>query len=77
MDREIEVKVLNIDLGEMERKLEDLGAKLIAKEYQKNIILDTKDRYIEKELNSYLRIREMKNLLNNETTTELTLKKYK
>lgn len=75
MDREIEVKVLNIDLGEMERKLEDLGAKLIAKEYQKNIILDTKDRYIEKELNSYLRIREMKNLLNNETTTELTLKK--
>lgn len=75
MDREIEVKVLNIDLGEMERKLEDLGAKLIAKEYQKNIILDTKDRYIEKELNSYLRIKEMKNLLNNETTTELTLKK--
>ena len=57
MAKEIEVKVLNIELDEMEKKLKNLGAKLIAKEYQKNIIIDSKDRYIEKELNSYLRIR--------------------
>ncbi|MCF6465815.1 class IV adenylate cyclase [Clostridium sp. Cult2] len=75
MAKEIEVKVLNIDLDEMEKKLEKLGAKLIAKEYQKNIIFDSKDRYIEKELNSYLRIRETKNLLSNEINTKLTLKK--
>src|SRR5690606_28039822 len=47
----------------------------ISKEYQKNIILDSKDRYIERELNSYLRIRETKNLLTNETIINLTLKK--
>ncbi|MCF6463564.1 class IV adenylate cyclase [Clostridium sp. Cult1] len=75
MTKEIEIKVLNIDLDDMERKLKELGAKLISKEYQKNIILDSKDRYIERELNSYLRIRETKNLLTNETIINLTLKK--
>ena len=75
MTKEIEIKVLNIDLDDMERKLKELGAKLISKGYQKNIILDSKDRYIERELNSYLRIRETKNLLTNETIINLTLKK--
>ena len=39
MTKEIEIKVLNIDLDDMERKLKELGAKLISKEYQKNIEL--------------------------------------
>lgn len=75
MTKEIEIKVLNIDLDAMERKLKELGAKLISKEYQKNIIFDSKDRYVERELNSYLRIRETKNLLTDETIISLTLKK--
>ncbi|HSH34890.1 class IV adenylate cyclase [Schnuerera sp.] len=73
--KEIEIKVLNIDLNHMEKQLIDLGAKLVAKEYQKNIILDSKDNYIEKVLNSYLRIRETKNLLTKKVETKLTLKK--
>ena len=75
MAKEIEVKVLNIDLDEMEEKLIEVGAKLIAKEYQINTIFDSKDSYIEKNLDSYLRIRETKNLLKDESYINLTLKK--
>lgn len=75
MGMEIEVKVLDIDLDEIEKKLQDIGAVLLAKEYQINTIIDSKDNYINKELDSYLRIRETKNLINNETNIYLTLKK--
>lgn len=75
MAKEIEVKILNVDLDEMEKRLVDIGAKLISKEYQINIIFDSKDNYIENNLNSYLRIRETKNLLTNEVKVNLTLKK--
>ena len=75
MTKEIEVKVLNVDLDEMEKRLVDIGAKLISKEYQINTIFDSKDKYIENELNSYLRIRETKNLLTQEVRVNLTLKK--
>ncbi|NLV76196.1 MAG: class IV adenylate cyclase [Tissierellia bacterium] len=75
MAKEIEVKVLNICLDEMEKKLVELGAKLIAKEYQINTIFDSKDNYIEKDLNSYLRIRETKDLLTDEVHINLTLKR--
>lgn len=75
MAKEIEVKVLNIKLEEMERKLIKLGAKLVSKEYQINTIFDSKDNYIENNLNSYLRIRETKYLLTYETKINLTLKK--
>ena len=75
MVKEIEVKILNIDLDEMEKRLIDIGAKLISKEYQVNTIFDSKDNYIENNLNSYLRIRETKNLLNHEIKVNLTLKK--
>lgn len=74
MAKEIEVKVLNVDLDEMEERLLELGAKLIAKEYQTNIIFDSKDNYIHKVLNSYLRIRETKDLLTGEVYINLTLK---
>lgn len=75
MAKEIEVKVLNVDLEEMEKRLVDLGAKLISEEYQTNTIFDSKDNYIQNNLNSYLRIRETKNLLTDEVKFTLTLKK--
>lgn len=75
MTVEIEVKVLNVNLGEMEEKLQALGAKLVSEEYQVNTIIDRKDGFIEKELDSYLRIRETRDLLNKNTTTTLTMKK--
>ncbi|HHV38775.1 MAG TPA: class IV adenylate cyclase [Tepidimicrobium sp.] len=75
MDREIEVKVLGVDLKDMERRLMAIGAKLVSKEYQINILLDTEHRFIKNDLGSYLRIRETKDLLNGKTRTDLTLKK--
>jgi len=75
MDTEIEVKVLNVDLDEVEKKLIRMGAKLTAEELQVNTVIDTEDSYIQKELNSYLRIRETTDLLNNNKTIKLTLKK--
>lgn len=72
--RELEVKVLRVDLEKMEEKLKSLGAKLIAKEKQINTIIDSQDNYIEKNLNSYLRIRETHSILNNEKKIRLTMK---
>ena len=75
MAKEIEVKVLNVNLDEMEKKLIEIGAKLLSKEYQVNTIFDSEDNYIEDRLNSYLRIRETQNLLTQEKNINLTLKK--
>lgn len=75
METEIEVKVLNVDLNEIEEKLIHLGAKLIAEELQVNTVIDSEDSYIQKDLNSYLRIRETTDLLNNKKTIKFTLKK--
>lgn len=75
METEIEVKVLNVDLNEIEEKLIHLGAKLIAEELQVNTVIDSEDSYIQKGLNSYLRIRETTDLLNNKKTIKFTLKK--
>ncbi len=75
MGTEIEVKVLNIDLDEVENKLLDMGAELVAKEYQINTVIDSKDKYIQKKLNSYLRIRETTDLIKNKKDINLTLKK--
>lgn len=55
MEREIEIKVLDIDVEEMVEKLENLGAKKLGVEYQTNHIYDSKERPIE---DGYLRIRE-------------------
>ena len=75
MAKEIEVKVLNVNLDEMEKRLIKIGAKLLSKEYQVNTIFDSEDNYIEDRLNSYLRIRETQNLLTQEKNINLTLKK--
>ena len=43
--KELEVKVLNIDLKEMESKLMSLGATLIDKELQVNTLIDSKENF--------------------------------
>lgn len=73
--RELEVKVLNMDLKAMEEKIKSLGGKLIAKENQTNTLIDSKDKCIENNLDSYLRIRETKSSLDATSKYTLTMKK--
>ena len=73
--REIEVKVLNIDKEEIEKKLVDLGAMLIKDEEQINIRFDTENNFLKNTYNGYLRIRTAKNLLNGDIKNTLTFKK--
>ena len=74
MDKELEVKVLSIDKSEMERRLLDIGAHLIAREHQKNYLIDSKDRRIQENDSSYLRLRETLDLETKEIKLTLTLK---
>lgn len=71
--KEIEVKVLNINKKNVLEKLKALDAKLIKKEFQKNIIFDYEDNRL---FNSggYIRIRELENLLNNKKSIIITFK---
>lgn len=73
--REIEVKVLNIDKDEIEKKLKDIGAVLIKDEEQTNIRFDTGDNFLKKTHNGYLRLRITKNLLQGDIKNTLTFKK--
>ncbi|MSU00795.1 class IV adenylate cyclase [Tissierella sp. DSM 105185] len=73
--KELEVKILNIDINEMETKLKALGATLIDKEVQVNTLIDSKEDFIQNNLDSYLRIRETKSLLTNNIKLTLTMKK--
>ncbi len=75
MVKELEVKILNIDLEEMEKKIISLGGNLIAKEIQVNTLIDSSERPIKDNINAYLRIRETKDVLNNKSDITLTLKK--
>lgn len=73
--KEREVKVLNIDKDEIEKKLIKLGAVLLKDEEQVNIRFDTGDNFLRKTYNGYLRIRRTKNLLDGSTKNTLTFKK--
>lgn len=75
MERELEVKVLGLDLHQLERKIISLGGKLISEELQVNTLIDSKDRPIKSYLDGYLRIRETKDLLTDKVNVNLTLKK--
>lgn len=75
MERELEVKVLGMDLEEMEKKVISLGGTLIAKEIQTNTLIDSSKSPIKGYLDAYLRIRETQDLLKDEEITFLTLKK--
>ena len=71
MDRELEIKVLKIDVEEMKKKLEEKGAEFIGVEIQKNHTFAPKNA--SEFSNGYLRIRE-KTLNDKREKTELTFK---
>ncbi|MBP1925793.1 adenylate cyclase class 2 [Sedimentibacter acidaminivorans] len=73
--REREVKVLNIDKDEIEKKLKKIGAVLLKDEEQTNIRFDTDNNYLKETYNGYLRIRTTKNLLDGKVKNTLTFKK--
>lgn len=75
MERELEVKVLGLDLDILEKKIVELGGKLIGDEEQINTLIDSSKRPIKSYIDAYLRIRETKNLLNDTSNTQFTLKK--
>jgi adenylate cyclase class 2 len=72
---EKEVKVLNIDKEEIERKLIAIGAVLLKDEEQTNLRFDTDDNFLKNKYNGYLRIRITKNLINGEVKNTMTFKR--
>lgn len=75
MEKELEVKVLGVDVKAIEDRIVELGGNLIADEEQINTLIDSRDEPIKSYLDAYLRIRETKDLLTGDEKTELTLKK--
>ena len=75
MVKELEVKVLDVDIEIIEKRLKSLGAKLISKEIQINTLIDSNERPIKSYMDAYLRIRESRDLLNGGEDVTLTLKK--
>ena len=73
MQREIELKVLNIDVEEMEDKLLSLGAKKISEEEQTNYTFITEEGEF---ADGYLWIRESK-FEDGKKIIELTFKEFK
>ncbi|MBC7474090.1 MAG: class IV adenylate cyclase [Candidatus Sericytochromatia bacterium] len=70
---EIEVKVLNINLDQIKEKLHSLKAEFYKKEFQTNYMFDYADnRFFDK--GGYVRIRKIKNLLNNDVKILVTFK---
>ena len=75
MEKELEVKVLGIDIGLIEEKIVNLKGELIADELQVNTLIDSSSNPIKDSVDAYLRIRETKDLLNVKSNVVLTLKK--
>lgn len=75
MAKELEVKVLDIDLEKLREQLFQIGAELNKKENQINTIYDYDDNSFEIEEKGYIRIRESENLLNNQKNIYFTIKK--
>ncbi len=73
--REKEIKVLNINKEEIEKKLINVGAILVKDENQVNYRFDTEDGFLKKAYNGYLRIRIVENLLTGEIKNVMTFKK--
>ncbi len=73
--REREIKVLNIDKNEIEKKLINIGAVLVKDENQINYRFDTDDGFLKKTYKGYLRIRIIKNNLSGETKNTMTFKR--
>ncbi|MDO5041262.1 MAG: class IV adenylate cyclase [Peptoniphilus sp.] len=76
MEIEKEVKILGIDVAEAEKNLIKLGAKLISKEKQENILVDSSENPIEPKAQGYLRIRTSEDKINNRREIYFTFKKH-
>lgn len=74
MNKELEVKVLGIDINKIENKLKELNATLLKKELQVNTLIDSYETPIKTFTDGYLRIRESKDLVKNTNTTTMTFK---
>lgn len=75
MEKELEVKVLGIDIDVLEEKIIKLKGQLIADEVQVNTLIDSKNKPIKESVDAYLRIRETEDLLSGKSNVVLTLKK--
>lgn len=75
MEKELEVKVLGMDLGIIEAKIVNLKGELIADELQVNTLIDSSKNPIKDSVDAYLRVRETKDLLKGKVNVVLTLKK--
>lgn len=73
MKKELEVKVLNIDVDIVIKKLKELGAIFLKREHQKNYHIESDKINLVPE-GSYLRIRELLDENNNILNTEITYK---
>lgn len=73
--REREVKVLNIDKEEIEKKLIALGATLKKDEDQVNYRFDTEEGFLKETYNGYLRIRITTDNLTGEIRKTMTFKR--
>lgn len=74
MERELEVKLLGLDIEKVENQLIEKGAKLIAKEYQKNTTINSTLHPIDNANKGYLRIRHTKDLLDDTECFYFTFK---
>lgn len=75
MVKELEVKVLDVDIELMQELIISKGGKLISSENQVNTLIDSTKRPIKSFMDAYLRIRESHNSIDNIKTTTFTLKK--
>lgn len=74
MGKEIEVKVLNVEIDKLKQKLIDMGAVLTKHELQTNKLFDVEDKLSVLGPHSYLRLRKIEDKLNSVESYELTLK---
>jgi len=74
VERELEFKLLGLNFNYYEKLLQNKGATLIAHEFQTNTVIDS-TIFPLIDTDCYLRIREIKNLLDNSKKKELTFKK--
>ncbi|MGM0396214.1 MAG: class IV adenylate cyclase [Bacillota bacterium] len=75
MMKELEVKILNVDIELMQKKIMEKGGILTNREKQINTLIDSSLRPIKSYMDAYLRIRENHELMKDEKTTTFTLKK--
>lgn len=76
MEKELEVKILNIDVEEVKEKLKNLGAKFLRTENQENIRLSS-SKFDCIPRGSFLRIRKFLDENGKEINSELTYKEHK